>query len=181
MSIEAFHVSRYEYAPGEVLTIEFGRVTHFHAALQKENNVAAEDRLMPYRPKGVPCRTNCIYAFETLADCSLYGCSQHKDRTVHYYRVMMQNATKVPMVLVDQIRKQENPTHAQIERMAQEYWQPSMNWHYWEYITDTTQIIENVKPLSMDSFEVIGAQGSYIDDNNLAMEFCKAVMGEEKC
>lgn len=178
MSIVGFHVSRYEYTPGQVIKISPDRVTHFHAALEEANNIAAEDRLKPHRPDGVPCRTNCIYVFETLADCSLYGSSQHQNAEVHYYRVRMEKAAKVPMVLVDQIRQQVDPTPAQIERMASEYWRPSEPWEFWEYVTDAIEIVDEVSPLDMGSFEVMGAQGSYIDDNERAKEFCQAVMLE---
>ena len=157
MTIEGFHVSRYEYVPDQAVKIELGRVTNFHTALVNDNNVAAEDRLKPHRPSGVPCRTNCIYTFGNLADCSLYGDSQHKSGKVHYYRVKMEKATKVPMVLVDQIRKQVSPTPAQVEQMAREYWQPTKDWNYWEYLTDAVAISEKVEPLSMGSFEVVGA------------------------
>jgi hypothetical protein len=50
---------------------------------------------------------------ETLADCSLYGVSQYRNEKVHYYRVKFETGTKVPMILVDLIRKQTNPTPAQ--------------------------------------------------------------------
>ncbi len=118
MSIEGFHVSRYEYATGQVIKVNQDRVTDFHTALEHANNTTAEDRLKPHRPDGDPCRTNCIFVFGTLADCSLYGSSQYKDEKVHYYHVQMETATKLPMVVVDQIRKQVDPTPAQVERMA---------------------------------------------------------------
>jgi hypothetical protein len=180
MTVEGYHVSRYEYAPGQRVRLDPGQVTHFHDVLGAAGNIAGEERLNAHRPARWPCRYTCLYAFGTLADCSLYGGSQHKDEKVHYYRVRMDNAVRVPMVLVDQIRKQVDPTAAQTEQMAREYWQPSREWAYWEYLTDEIEIVEQVEPLGMGDFEVIGAQGSYIDDNELAKEFCRAVMEGKK-
>jgi len=180
MTIEGYHVSRYEYVPGQRVRLDAGQVTHFHDSLEAAGNIVGEDCLNAHRPAGWPCRYTCLYAVRTLSDCSLYGSSQHKDEKVHYYRVRMDKAVRVPMVLVDQIRKQVNPTAAQIEQMAREYWQPSKEWSYWEYLTDEIEIVEKVEPLSMDDFAVIGAHGSYIDDNELAKEFCRAVVSGKK-
>jgi hypothetical protein len=176
MCIKAFHVSPYQYARCRVIKCDPGRVPDFQAALKRTNNVAAEERLNPHRPDGVPCRSTCLFVFATLAECSLYGSSQHKHETVHYYRVRTDAATKAPMTLVDQIRKQVEPTPAQVERMAREYWQPTEPWKFWEYLTDAIEIVDEIQPLDMGSLEVIGAQGFYIDDNDRAMEFCRAVM-----
>jgi hypothetical protein len=176
MTIEGFHVSRYEYAPGQIIEIGPDRITHFHSALEQANNVAAEDRLKPYRPEGVACRTNCIYAFDNLANCSIYGSSQHPNEKVHYYRVLMEAAAAVPMVLVDQIRAQLDPTDEQIKQMAQEYWEPTKLWKFIEYLTDAIEVSEVVQPVDMGSFEAMGAQCSFANDIELAKEFCQFVM-----
>ena len=179
MTIEGFHVSRYNYVPGEIVKIEPNRITHFHTALEQTNNVAAEDRLKPYRPNGVPCRTNCIFVFGSLAECSLYGSSEHKNQKVYYYRVRMESATAVPMVLVDHIRKQVEPSARQVEQMAREYWQPTNPWEFREYLTEAIEVAETVEPLDVGSFEVMGAQCSFGNDNELARKFCHHVMNSE--
>jgi hypothetical protein len=176
MSIEGYHVSRYEYAPGKVIKIKPGRITHFHTALEQAKNVAAEDRLKPHKPANAPCRMNCIYVFGNLGDCSIYGSSEHKEEKVYYYRVRMEKATQVPMVLVDHIRKQVDPTDAQVGMMAREYWQPSLEWEYWEYLTDAMEILEEVEPLDMNSMEAMTSQCSFGSDGERASKFCVAVM-----
>jgi hypothetical protein len=180
MSIEGFHVSRIKYDRDQVVGRDPGQITHFHAALEQDKNLAGEERLERHRPDGAPCRKSCVYVFETLEMCSLYGCSQHKAKPVFYYRVWADYAARVPMILVDAIRRQVNPTDEQVERMAREYWHPTLAWEIWEYITDGIVIVEEVKPFGPDSFEVLRAQGSYIDENDLANRFCKAVMQGKK-
>jgi hypothetical protein len=176
MSLNGFHVSMTVYQPGQVVRVDPGQVTHFHATLEKANNTAGEERLERHRPADAPCRKNCIYVFEDLESCSLYAVSQHKAADVHFYHVKMDRAVRVPMILVDAIRRQQNPSEPQAEYMAREYWHPTQLWEFWELLTDAIEIVDEVRPFAPDSFEVIGAQGSYMDDNDRANQFCRTVM-----
>jgi hypothetical protein len=176
MSIEGFHVSTNQYRPGQVVRVDPGQVTHFQAALEKSRNVAGEERLERHRPSAAPSRKTSVYLFETLEICSLYGSSQHKEGRVSYYRVEADKTARVPMVLVDAIRRQANPTDGHVERMVREYWHPTLGWEIWEHLADAIEILEEVKPFAPHSFEVMGAQGSYTDDNDMANRFCAATM-----
>jgi hypothetical protein len=176
MAIEGYHVSRHKYSESQKIRIEPGRTTHFHEALVKKGNTAAEDRLKGHKPADAPCRTNCLYVFGDLGHCMIYGDSEHKGEKVHYYRVRMTKATKVPMKLVDYIRKQVDPTDAQVEQMAKEYWGPTRPWQYWEYLTEEFEVLEEVQPLDMGSWDLIIAMGGFLGDDDIAKEFCGSVM-----
>lgn len=182
MVIEGYHVSLHEYTSGQKVCIEPGQTTFFYNALVEKNNTAGEDRLMVHKPASAPCRTNCLYVFGDLGHCSIYGDSEHKSKggNIHYYHVRMKQATRVPMKLVDCIRKQVDPTEDQVKRMAKEYWQPTQPWQYWEYLTEEFEVLDEVQPLDMDSLDAISAMVAFGNDGDLANEFCGSVMKQKK-
>jgi hypothetical protein len=176
MSIDGFHVTKTRYHAGQVAQVGTGQSTHFYAGLEMADNLAGEERLERHRPDGAPCRRSCIYVFQSLETCSFYGSTQHPDAEVYYYRVRMTGAVKAPMVLVDAIRRQVDPSASQVERMAREYWSPTRDWQVWEYLTETVEVMEEVQPLAANSSAVMMAQCSYQSDHELAKSFCREAM-----
>ncbi len=104
---------------------------------------------------------------------------QHKqNEPIFYYRVRMADAAKVPMTLVDAIRRQTGPTDGQAP------WDGRARYHLgWEILGvphgHHYDLRKRCNHLLSDSFEVLGVQGSYNDDNDLANRFCRCHYARE--
>lgn len=176
--LDLFHVSRDVYPPGKLIRLSEDQKTRFHEMLAgRTDGLAGEERLQRYRPDGAQSRLRTQYAFGAVGDCRLFGETQYRNTELHYYRVRMPHPTKVPMVLVDVVKRVDGRNEEEIRRLAEEYWQPTLPWEVWEYLDEEMEIVEEVPAPSDGSWEFTEAVCSWDNDVRRAATFLGATVG----
>jgi hypothetical protein len=126
-------------------------------------------RLNDARPENAPARELTFYACGQLAHC--YGFA-HKivcpNGAMKYYKVEMIDPVKAPMCLTDRIHTLGR-SHSSIDAIVAEYWNPTLKWSYYEYLSAEMKIIGLVTP----SMEDRVSQGAYNNDRELAQKTFK--------
>jgi hypothetical protein len=144
MPLEAFHVSTEVYEVGQVVAVPTGQQTRFQGRLAAGNATQAEVRLEAGRPAGAQSRLTTQYAFADVYDCQNYGNSQYPDQELHFYRVSIEDPTRVPMAMVDIIKNVQGATAAQITALVNAYWNPTVPWQVYEYLAGAMTILEKL-------------------------------------
>ncbi len=178
MPIELFHVSTKKYQQGQVITVPPGKTTEYIQRLSAENNEIGEDRLEKYRPHAAQNRSTAQYAFADVNHCLVYGQSQYKKQNLIYYQVEMVDPTKVPMALVNEIKKQK-ATVEQLAKMVDEYWAPRNHWEVYEFLAASMTIVQEI-PEPKCEMEMFAACLSYHNDVKMAEKFCATVKAEDR-
>ena len=94
------------------------------------------------RDAGCPPRKRCIYAFDNPGHCFAFN----NDPILHCYEVEMEAHGGYPMVLTDKLRKVGKEYH-RLDDLINEYWHPSKQWHFNEFIGESMVIISDIKPV----------------------------------
>ena len=138
-----FHISHKIYQPGEIVSIKnYDGDSYYHQGLSpkyKDINKFLSDG----KPKGMPARELCIYAFDDMAYCVYFMKNEIADgQNLHLYKCLMQEACGHPMILVGKIA---NVKEEKWEELRNEYWHPTKNWKVMEYMTEEIQIVEKLE------------------------------------
>lgn len=138
-----FHITERNYQIGETISINdyVGDTCFYH-----ERHIAHQwinDYLDARRPVGFPLRRKCIYAFDKPGYCFFF-LAREPSITDHCYEIEMDAKGGFPMVLTGRMIAHRN--NAEILRaIAEEYWRPTKDWKYYEYIGNEMTIISEVK------------------------------------
>lgn len=137
-----YHISDQKYAPGEVVSVDrFSGLTRYHQGLSDENK-GINDYLSEGRPDGEPCRSHCIYAFDKLEYCIYFRNKELiEGKEYHLYKCKMNKRKGHPMILVGRMCSASAECR---ERLKEEYWKPTINWHFLEYLSESIEIQEEV-------------------------------------
>lgn len=113
-------------------------------------------------------RLTALFAGADAADCVQFLRAQrdYDNVPVHLYRVDMPVSGHHPMALVDAVRRKAGHTNI-IDKIVEEYWQPTLKWRFWEYLGQTMTVVEEL-PLP-DTIMMAGAFHRYITDRDLAV------------
>jgi hypothetical protein len=102
-----------------------------------------EDLLETMRPSSAPARRVSYFSFPTLGQCAAYaGAGDGLPAVLRYYRASMSASWRAPMTLMP---VPVDSAHA-AERLAREYWEPTVNWNFWEYFGLEMTVEEEVPP-----------------------------------
>lgn len=143
--LELYHISCIEYKNGETAPLQ--NVNSYHLLTVQQGIGWVNDFLDIKRPTGAPSRIRSYYACDTIRNCIGYGRNKQCENGGPFlYKVAMKNPRKVPMSLVNTIlRKREG--NALNDQIADEYWTPTREWKYYEYLSEEMKIIERLEIL----------------------------------
>lgn len=137
-----FHITERKYQIGETISINDyeGDMCFYHE--RHTDHQWINDYLDAYRPEEFPLRRKCIYAFDRSGHC-FYFLAHEPSVTDHCYEIEMDAKGGFPMVLTGRMIAHRN--NAEILRaIAEEYWRPTRDWKYYEYIGNEMTIISEV-------------------------------------
>ena len=137
-----FHVSCKLYSIGECL-IRTSETQYFKK--KKEKNQEWVDLMLnQHKPNNAPLRQYTYYAFDSISNCGAFF-SNHTCATEgpFYYSVEMKDPVKVPMCLIDLILH-EGQNSNNLTKIISEYWNPTLHWNVFEYLSNEMKIISLV-------------------------------------
>lgn len=135
-----FHVTTKVYEVGQTVSVDNfeGETCYYN---EKDDRHRDVNRMMDEnRPEGEPERKKCIYLSDKLENCIIFAVSESLllNENVFLYEVDL-DAQAHPMLLVNKIGKEQNETR-KLE-LIREYWNPTQDWQYNEYLTSQMTII----------------------------------------
>lgn len=168
--MKLYHVSCKEYEVGQKLSST--TTTPYHIKKTEKGEGWVDLKLNEFKPVDAPDRDKCLYAFDSLANCFAYinseKCTGDK---AYYYEVEMVNPIGAPMKLNHVIMKKGEGSD-EIELIAKEYWNPTLNWKFIEYLSIEMEIVAKVGEPNM--IEKASGKNNYILDCELGNKtFCK--------
>jgi hypothetical protein len=141
--IELFHISCIKYPIGVVDPIE--GLSYYHNSTLGDSRSWINDFLNKNSPKNFPSRKKSFYACDTIANCKALKSTicTHADCIPRIYKVKMNKPKKAPMRLVFHLIKLGEDGDSNID-IANEYWTPTKNWKFYEYLSEEMEIIEEI-------------------------------------
>ena len=138
--MELYHVSFREYAVEQTYTAQ--NPIGYHLRSIQRNEGWINEILDEHKPAGMPSRISSFYACSVLENCQAFiGNKKIDDRDPIYYKVEMHSNGGFPMVLIDRMRKLGQASDL-IDTCTSEYWTPTHEWRYLEYLNSTMTIID---------------------------------------
>lgn len=141
--LDLYHISHNDYPLGKVNSIV--GISYYHQ-LTVDNKIDwVNDFLDNEKPHNAPSRKKAFYACDSITNCvGFWGRSKCISGSTFLYKVKMLNPCKVPMSLVNTLNRKgiSNPSN---HLVAQEYWMPTQNWSFYEYLSEEMQIIEKIE------------------------------------
>jgi hypothetical protein len=137
-----YHVSFSVYNVGKTYTA--CNPTFYHLKSIERNVGWINEILDKHRPDGYPSRIGSFYACSELTNCKAYiGNKRIENRDPFYYQVEMNCEIGFPMVLVDKIKKLGDGSDL-LEPCISEYWTPTKNWKFLEFLSPLMTVIQVV-------------------------------------
>jgi hypothetical protein len=141
--IELYHISCIEYPIGVVAPIE--DLSFYHTSTLTDSRSWINDFLDDHSPEDFPSRKKSFYACDTIANCKALKSTicNDVDCIPRIYKVRLSNPKKVPMALVTHLFKlgEDNASNINI---VNEYWTPTEEWNFYEYLSEEMEIIEEI-------------------------------------
>jgi hypothetical protein len=138
--MELYHVSFVAYTAGQ--TYPAPNPIEYHLKSIQRGEGWINEKLDEQSPDGYPLRVASFYACSVLENCQAFiGNKRIEDRTPIFYKVEMDCSLGFPMVLIDRIRKLGHASGL-IDTCISEYWTPTREWQYLEYLSPSMTIIE---------------------------------------
>ncbi|MDI1316899.1 hypothetical protein [Flavobacterium sp.] len=166
--IELYHITCIEYPIGVVNPIE--DLSFYHSKTLTDSRSWINDFLDENSPEDFPSRKKSFYACNTIANCKALKSTicNEADCIPRIYKVRMNNPIKVPMALVTHLFKlgEDNTVNTDI---ANEYWTPTEEWKFYEYLSEEMEIIEeminsDVTPMGQILFWATNSNSLLADD-----------------
>lgn len=137
--MKLYHVSCKEYEIGKKFISN--TPTQYHLKKIANGEGWVDLKLNEFRPDDAPNRDQCFYAFDSLANCFAYIDSEKCEKgKAYYYEVKMVNPINAPMRLNHVILKKGEESD-KIETIVQEYWNPTLDWKFMEYLSSEMEIV----------------------------------------
>lgn len=163
--MKLYHVSCKEYEIGEKFISK--TPTPYHSKKVEKGEGWVDLKLNEFKPEGAPNRDQCYYAFDSLDNCSAFieneKCST--EGGPYFYEVKMINPIGAPMRL-NQVILKKGEDSDEIESIAQEYWNPTLEWKFMEYLSFEMEILDRVDAPGM--MEKLRGKSNYIIDFDLS-------------
>ena len=134
-SLALYHGTFSEFAIGDVITAT--KPTSFYPDVVR--------LLDAHRPARLPSRETCVFATDTIAGAGTFINKQPpvggaKGRV---YKVEMSGSCKAPFQLVVGIARRLEAARP-ADTLVAEYWNPTLDWFFWEYFGPSFTVIEEV-------------------------------------
>lgn len=141
--IELFHITCVEYQIGIVNPIE--DLSFYHNSTLNDYRSWINDFLDENSPEGFPSRKRTFYACDTILNCKALKSTiiANSDCVPKIYKVKMNNPKKAPMALVTRLLQLGNDNPSNIN-LANEYWTPTKDWRFYEYLSEEMEILEEI-------------------------------------
>jgi hypothetical protein len=124
-----------------------------------------EDILEKFRGGRSVSRLNAFFVTKNESDCAIYLKNQGYMGSILIYKVRLLASCYHPMVLVDRIKMHLGNDEI-LKQIAEGYWHPSQDWKYFEFLSDSMEILEEVAVPNNDMLS--GAKFRYGSDRDLA-------------
>ncbi len=142
VELELYHITCKAYPIGKVPPLE-GESLH-HLTTQTDVKAWINDFLDLYRSNEVPSRKKTFFACDSIMNCKALKSTVAKANcTPRIYKVKMKSPSKLPLALVNHLFVLGQGHTKNIE-LANEYWNPTKNWNFYEYLSEEMEIIEEV-------------------------------------
>ena len=130
----------YHATPSELIK---GLLTFSRSSTQVvQRDVETEDALERLRPPGAVGRAEAWYAFDRLEHATYYGRTESRSTApFRVYRVVASVAEPHPFALVNMVHK-GLAKDLTVDAVANEYWTPTMNWSFMEYLCPGIEVVE---------------------------------------
>jgi hypothetical protein len=154
-----YHASKTKHEIGDTLTHTQSNTCKYYPDV----NIALEK----VKPQGMLGRDNAIYITNDSAFAKHFISSQHKQSKTFIYEVSTTDEPSGhPFAVIHQINKHINNLNgSKVNVLALEYWQPSQQWKFYEYLVSNITITGIIE---VDDNDIILATLSYQDDISLA-------------
>jgi len=154
-----YHASTSVYAAGVTLC---GR-----ARVVPDANVWIEEEFERSGGGRSSSRLDAFFAGADGADCVKFLVAQrgYDNEPIHLYRVVMPASARHPMALIDAARRNRGRPDA-LRKIVEEYWQPTRDWRFWEYLGQSMRVVEKLDLPS--TVMLAGASHRYGLDRDLA-------------
>lgn len=154
-----FHITEDVYEIGSSISSDdFGDACFYH-----QNNPEyawLNDVFDERRDADCPPRKRCIYAFDKPGHCVAFN----NNPILHCYEIEMEAHGGYPMVLTDKLRR-VGREYRRLDDLINEYWHPTKQWHYNEFLGESMVIIGEIKPYR---FQEIASRMLYDADRAMA-------------
>jgi len=155
-TLESFDVGR---------TYTANEVTPYYRQNELNGRAWVDDLLNQNKPKNAPERRNTFFACDCIENCYAYISSRYPDRKAEYkfYCVEMENPVSGVMCLTD-LLYDLGDTNSNLNNVVAEYWYPTKEWKYLEFLSKKMTIIER---LEIKREQILFAKIKYQDDYDL--------------
>jgi len=156
-----YHITCKAYPIGKIPPIVGD--SYYHLSTQADKRAWINEFLDAIRPNGKPSRKKSFFACDSIMNCkALKSTVAPPHCTPRIYKVKMINASKSPMALVNHLLLLGKDNQC-CKDVAIEYWKPTLNWKFYEYLSEDMEIMEEVKN---DNLTLTGQKLFWIISNN---------------
>jgi hypothetical protein len=132
----------------------------------------AVTKLEAGKPVGCPSRSLCVFATDNLAGATKFAQKQYPGKKgLRVYTVEMAVFHKAPMRIVHTLESRL-ANGQPVERLVNEYWNPSLPWRFYEYFGPSFVPTAEVAPANAG--EVMVFDSSYFVDGDHVRHLCEA-------
>ncbi|MBB1295765.1 MULTISPECIES: hypothetical protein [unclassified Pseudoalteromonas] len=137
-----YHATTNQLTSGQ--TINSTRQNQFYVNTSQEMDKS--------RPQGVTGRTNALYVTDSDEFAVHYLLKQNvRLSNIKLYEVIPNNPHKCPFAITHRVELKLNANDC-AKNLINEYWNPTLSWKFYEYLTDSIQIVKEVSIPCLDDF-----------------------------
>jgi hypothetical protein len=140
--LELYHITCNAYPIGKVPALE--GESFYHLSTQSDVRSWIDKFLDTQNSSEIPLREKAFFACDSIMNCKALKSTVAKPNcTPKIYKVRMKNPSKSPMALVNHLLEL-GEAHSKNFDVANEYWRPTEDWKFYEYLSMEMEIIEEV-------------------------------------
>lgn len=103
----------------------------------------ASTRIDSVRSVGSGTRLGAVFSAESAAAAHAFAYSQFQTDNIRVYQVKAAPFHKAPMAIVSEVQKRMARGES-IDALVAEYWQPTQQWVFWEYLSESMVVVADV-------------------------------------
>lgn len=152
-TLESFEVGR---------TYTANEITPYYRQNELNGRAWVDDLLNHNKPENAPERHNTFFTCDCIENCYAYISSRYPGRKADYkfYCVEMQNPVSGVMCLTD-LLNDLGDNHPNLNNVVAEYWYPTKEWKYLEFLSQEMNVLDTVTPSQM---QIFGSRVKYQHD-----------------
>lgn len=140
--MELYHITCKEYPIGQVPLFE--GESFYHISTQLDDRSWVNEFLDIKKSSEKPSRKKAFFACDSIANCKALKNTVAKPFcSPRIYKVKMTNPSKTPIALVNHLFKL-GEGHIKNTEVADEYWNPTEIWKFYEYLSEQMEIVEEI-------------------------------------